>query len=225
MRKRFSCRRSISSMMRLYSVGSTMFPTERAVTCQLLATADSMMAWRIANPGGTEGRELHHTTVFLDFRAHKKENVLRIPNSLCAEKKQKQGYCGFQQWFVTIYCHTECKLLTDNALLTCLNNTNHLVGTACREENKRERKKREVSKQRGALQSKSWAVLGRQSNSLLILKYEQLLEWMARRRSRGEGGCLICLFLCQSKFWQMLNTFRVKVVRKAKIWAEIREKK
>lgn len=61
MRKRFSCRRSISSMMRLYSVGSTMFPTERAVTCQLLATADSMMAWRIANPGGTEGRELHHT--------------------------------------------------------------------------------------------------------------------------------------------------------------------
>lgn len=55
MRNRFSCRRSISSMMRLYSVGSTMFPTERAVTCQLLATADSMMAWRIVKPGGRGG--------------------------------------------------------------------------------------------------------------------------------------------------------------------------
>ena len=70
MRKRFSCRRSISSMMRLYSVGSTMFPTERAVTCQLLATADSMMAWRIAKPGGAEGEELHHTTVSLLFLEH-----------------------------------------------------------------------------------------------------------------------------------------------------------
>lgn len=60
MRKRFSCRRSISSMIRLYSVGFTMFPTERAVTCQLLATADSMMAWRMAKPGGAEGGELRH---------------------------------------------------------------------------------------------------------------------------------------------------------------------
>lgn len=60
MRKRFSCRRSISSMMRRYSMGSTMFPTERAVTCQLLATADSMMAWRIKKPAGEEGEQLHH---------------------------------------------------------------------------------------------------------------------------------------------------------------------
>lgn len=44
-------------MMRLYSVGSTMFPTERAVTCQLLATADSMMAWRMAKPAGAEEEE------------------------------------------------------------------------------------------------------------------------------------------------------------------------
>lgn len=70
MRKRFSCRRSISSMMRLYSVGSTMFPTERAVTCQLLATADSMMAWRMAKPGGAEGE-----VFFSRFRAQQQVNV------------------------------------------------------------------------------------------------------------------------------------------------------
>ncbi|TNN88666.1 hypothetical protein EYF80_000998 [Liparis tanakae] len=68
MRKRFSCRRSISSMMRLYSVGSTMFPTERAVTCQLLATADSMMAWRIAKPGGAEGAEPRHPLQMLTLK-------------------------------------------------------------------------------------------------------------------------------------------------------------
>lgn len=56
-------------MMRLYSVGSTMFPTERAVTCQLLATADSMMAWRMAKPAGAEGEELHHTSVFMLFQS------------------------------------------------------------------------------------------------------------------------------------------------------------
>ncbi len=49
-RKRFSCRRSISSIMRRYSSGSTMLPTERAVTCQLFITADSMMACRMENP-------------------------------------------------------------------------------------------------------------------------------------------------------------------------------
>lgn len=76
MRKRFSCRRSISSMMRLYSVGSTMFPTERAVTCQLLATADSMMAWRMAKPAGAEGEELHHTRIlFVCFRAQNKKGA------------------------------------------------------------------------------------------------------------------------------------------------------
>lgn len=89
MRKRFSCRRSISSMMRLYSVGSTMFPTERAVTCQLLATADSMMAWRIAKPGGAEGKELHQLS-FCSFRAHMQVNVvLRI--QMAINKKSCRG--------------------------------------------------------------------------------------------------------------------------------------
>lgn len=67
MRNRFSCRRSISSMMRLYSVGSTMFPTERAVTCQLLATADSMIAWRMVKPGGAGREEVHYTRVVLEY--------------------------------------------------------------------------------------------------------------------------------------------------------------
>lgn len=69
MRKRFSCRRSISSMMRRYSTGSTMLPTERAVTCQLLATADSMMACRMVKPARSRrGKSsIRHAKVFCFF--------------------------------------------------------------------------------------------------------------------------------------------------------------
>lgn len=77
MRKRFSCRRSISSMIRLYSMGSTMFPTERAVTCQLLATADSMMAWRIAKPGRAEGEK----------------SLITHPRLLDGERAENLNYC------------------------------------------------------------------------------------------------------------------------------------
>ncbi|TNN27419.1 hypothetical protein EYF80_062434 [Liparis tanakae] len=61
--KRFSCLRSISSMMRFNSAASVAPLTERAVTCQLLATAASMMACRMEKPGEREERhtqgELH----------------------------------------------------------------------------------------------------------------------------------------------------------------------
>lgn len=74
-----------------------MFPTERAVTCQLLATADSMMAWRIANPGGAEGEELRHTTVFL-LSTPAGKCCAENPNS---RKEELQAYSGFQQWLAT----------------------------------------------------------------------------------------------------------------------------
>lgn len=112
MRKRFSCRRSISSMMRRYSMGSTMFPTERAVTCQLLATADSMMAWRMEKPGGAEGGKLHHTTyrkqtgktvlhaTFNEKQRQKKTNsCLPLCSKNCKERKIIVDQCNTQKCF------------------------------------------------------------------------------------------------------------------------------
>lgn len=122
MRKRFSCRRSISSMMRLYSVGSTMFPTERAVTCQLLATADSMMAWRIVKPGGAEGeagggrREESSITqvVFLHFRAQQQiESCAENPKPRSCE-----GYTASQPWWAAPFM---CKELLASFLLQTIN--------------------------------------------------------------------------------------------------------
>lgn len=46
----FSCRLSISSMIRLNSWTSFMFPMDLAVTCQLFCTAASIIAWRMENP-------------------------------------------------------------------------------------------------------------------------------------------------------------------------------
>lgn len=97
MRKRFSCRRSISSMMRRYSMGSTMFPTERAVTCQLLATADSMMAWRMEKPGGG-GVKRHHTT----YRKQIGKTVLRA-NFDTEQRQKKMNSC-------LPLCSKNCKL-------------------------------------------------------------------------------------------------------------------
>lgn len=118
MRKRFSCRRSISSMMRLYSVGSTMFPTERAVTCQLLATADSMMAWRIANPAGPEEKKTSITQlgshcrsafqgIWILFRQDPNALLCRYRLLCCCTENSKsckdklRGYSGSQQSLAT----------------------------------------------------------------------------------------------------------------------------
>lgn len=59
---RFSCLLSISSMMRLNSWMSFMFPTDLAVTCQLFCTAASIIACRMENP---EGRKNSYTIFFL----------------------------------------------------------------------------------------------------------------------------------------------------------------
>lgn len=91
-------------------------------------------------PWGNRGERAPSHNCLFGFQSTQEGKRAQNPKLPVRWKKQKQGYCGFQQWFVTIYCHTECKLLIDNALSTCLNITNHLVGTACREENKRERK-------------------------------------------------------------------------------------
>lgn len=58
---RFSCLLSISSMMRLNSWMSFMFPTDLAVTCQLFCTAASIIACRMENP---EGRKKNYTNFF-----------------------------------------------------------------------------------------------------------------------------------------------------------------
>lgn len=47
--------------------------------------------------------------------------------------------------------------------------------------------------------------------------------WLEEDLGERGGGVVWFAFFYQSKFWQTLNTFRVKVVRKAKIWAEIRD--
>lgn len=83
-RKRFSWRRSISSIMRRYSCGSVMLPTDLAVTCQLLATADSMMACRMENPKGAKIENTKHHAPLTETQQVFFFFTLEYCNSFCS---------------------------------------------------------------------------------------------------------------------------------------------
>lgn len=92
--------------MRRYSCGSVTLPTDRAVTCQLFATAASIMAWSIENPWD-------------------KSSIVLVPVPFTVESCKMQ-HCHFVYWWLDINNITTQKVALEGWHKTYIDKRCHL---------------------------------------------------------------------------------------------------